>query len=56
MTVSKSSKGLGDYDRPVSIMLQTPRLVIRPLEDRDADAWLAMFADLEVTQIGRAHV
>ena len=31
-------------------MLQTPRLVIRPLEDRDADAWLAMFGDPEVTR------
>jgi hypothetical protein len=32
-------------------MLQTPHLVIRPLEDRVADAWLAMFADLEVTRL-----
>ena len=31
-------------------MLQTPRLVIRPLEDRHADAWLAMFGVPEVTR------
>ena len=32
----------------VSIRLQTERLVIRPFDHRDADAWIAMFSDPEV--------
>jgi len=34
--------------RFVSTRLQTGRLVIRTFEDRDADAWIAMFSDPEV--------
>src|SRR5437899_2883007 len=32
----------------VSVRLQTARLVIRPFEQGDADAWIAMFSDPEV--------
>jgi RimJ/RimL family protein N-acetyltransferase len=31
----------------VSIWLETPRLVIRPLEDRDAEVWIEMVSDPE---------
>jgi RimJ/RimL family protein N-acetyltransferase len=34
----------------VGVRLETARLVIRPLEDRDADAWIAMVSDPEVTR------
>jgi RimJ/RimL family protein N-acetyltransferase len=32
----------------VSVRLQTARLVIRPFEHGDAEAWIAMFSDPEV--------
>jgi RimJ/RimL family protein N-acetyltransferase len=32
----------------VGVRLETTRLVIRPLEDHDADAWIAMVSDPEV--------
>jgi RimJ/RimL family protein N-acetyltransferase len=32
----------------VSVRLETGRLIIRPFEDGDADAWIAMFSDPEV--------
>ena len=32
----------------MSVRLQTARLVIRPFEHGDADAWIAMFSDPEV--------
>ena len=34
----------------VGIRLETARLVIRPLDDRDADAWIAMLSDPEVAR------
>ncbi len=34
----------------VSIRLETPRLVIRPLDDEDADAWIAMVSDPEFSR------
>jgi [ribosomal protein S5]-alanine N-acetyltransferase len=40
----------GPYDLAVSTRLETARLVIRTFEARDADPWLAMVTDPEVTQ------
>ena len=34
----------------MGVRLETARLVIRPLEDRDADAWILMVSDPEVTR------
>jgi len=36
------------YDMGVGIRLETARLVIRPLDERDAPAWIAMVSDPEV--------
>jgi len=40
----------GTYDLVVSTRLETARLVIRTFEARDADPWLAMVSDPEVTR------
>ena len=36
--------------RVVGIRLETPRLIIRPFEPRDAEPWLAMVNDLDVNR------
>ena len=38
------------YDLGVSTRLETPRLIIRTFEARDAGPWLAMVSDVEVTR------
>jgi RimJ/RimL family protein N-acetyltransferase len=39
-----------NYCRAVGTRLGTARLIIRTFEDRDADAWIAMFSDPEVVR------